>query len=106
MTADDHNPPRAELSFSRSVYDLEAVKRAAYELMPKVRVAIDVSADCIACTLRRANDTDTASLEVYVRDFEREVIDQDLRLKLEARTEPLRSAILGLAFSKTGLQDG
>ena len=36
--------------------------------------------------------------------FRREVLDQNLRLAIEAETEPLRTAILGLAFSRTGLQ--
>jgi hypothetical protein len=34
-----------------------------------------------------------------------EVLDQELRLSTEAKTEDLRNAILGLAFSRTGLQE-
>jgi len=45
-------------------------------------------------------------LDGLERDFRRELLDQDLRINLEARTEPIRTAILGLAFSRTGLQDG
>jgi len=40
------------------------------------------------------------------RDLRREVVDHDLRISIEQRTSPYRDAILGLAFSKTGLQDG
>ena len=47
----------------------------------------------------------SADLELLERDFRRELLDQDLRMNLEARTEPIRTAILGLAFSRTGLQN-
>jgi His-Xaa-Ser system protein HxsD len=38
-----------------------------------------------------------------VESFKKEVLDQDLRLKLKAETEPIRNLILAHAFSKTGL---
>lgn len=93
-----------ELRFDRSVYSLEAIKRAAYEVMSSLRIDIHTSDSEIVCTLRPAKAD--LELEDSLRAFEREVLDQDLRITLEASTEPVRSAILGLAFSRTGLQDG
>ena len=87
-----------------SLFSREAVKRAAYALMHRVTIEFSEGADTIICTLvpERA-DADRATL---VRDFRREVVDHDLRLSIEAQTEPVRSVVLGLAFSRTQLQDG
>lgn len=84
-----------------SVYGAEALKRAAYVLMGRATVTIAETASGWCCTLDAAPDEDLDHLE---RDFRREVLDQDLRLSIEAKTEPMRTAILGLAFSRTGLQ--
>ncbi|WP_408591832.1 hypothetical protein [Novosphingobium sp.] len=85
-------------------FALEAVKRAAYVLMPTLSVTFAVTSELITCELTPANpDVDMVRAE---RDFRREVLDQDLRLSIEAKTAPIREAILGLAFSRTGLQDG
>lgn len=85
-------------------FALEAVKRAAYMLMARVTVTYEITPDIIRCTLSPA--APSIDLALAERDFRREVLDQDLRLSIEARTEPMRTAILGLAFSRTGLQDG
>jgi len=37
-------------------------------------------------------------------DFKKEILDQNLRLKIKRETEPMRNLILGYVFSKTGLQ--
>ena len=83
-------------------FSLEAAKRAAYELMARIDVAFSVNGKTLSCNLSPvAPDVDMASAE---RDFRRCVLDHDLRLSIEQRTEPLRTAILALAFSNTGLQ--
>lgn len=85
-------------------FSMEGVKRAAYMLMARLDVIIENTPDGVRCTLTPAKaDIDMATAE---RDFRREVLDQDLRISIEQRTESYRDAILGLAFSKTGLQDG
>lgn len=87
-----------------SAFSIEGVKRAAYMLMATVDVIIETTPDLINCTLKPATaDIDMAIAE---RDFRREALDQDLRISIEQRTESYRDAILGLAFSRTGLQDG
>ena len=94
----------ATVRLPQVAYALEAVKRAAYELMARYDISISLSADEIICSIEQARPD--VSLENAERDFRREVIDQDLRISIEQRTDAYRDAILGLAFSKSGLQDG
>ena len=84
------------------MFSLEALKRAAYVLMARATVAFETSNLEVRCTI--IPTTETMDLQLLERDFRREVIDQDLRMEIEARTEPMRNAILGLTFSRTGLQ--
>ena len=85
-----------------SSFSMEAAQRAAYDLMARLSVAFSVGDQVIRCELTPASaDVD---MQVAERDFRREVLDQELRISIQAKTEPLRTAILGLAFSRTGLQ--
>ncbi|AMK26216.1 MULTISPECIES: hypothetical protein [Sphingobium] len=92
------------VQLSRAVFSVEAVKRASYSLMALYDVSVTLSDDDIVCTLTPA--TKASPMETAERDFRREVVDQDLRISIEQRTEAYRDTILGLAFSRTGLQDG
>lgn len=104
MLNDTAAPQAAVLRFSTDIYSIEAAKRAAYALMGQMTVLLEEGEGTIICWLQaKSKATDAQELE---RLFLEELLDQDLRLSIEARTEPLRSVILGLAFSRTGLQDG
>jgi His-Xaa-Ser system protein HxsD len=92
------------VDFPRTAFSIEAVKRAAYALMARYDVAIDTSADVIRCSVRPAQSK--VDMSTAERDLRREVVDHDLRISIERQTSAYRDAILGLAFSKTGLQDG
>jgi His-Xaa-Ser system protein HxsD len=89
--------------FPLAVYSIEAVKRAVYVLMPRATVKLDVTNETIHCTITPLSDKEIWT--IIERDFLREVNDQDLRLSIEAATEQTRTAILGLTFSRTGLQE-
>lgn len=92
------------IEFSATVVSIEAVKRAAYAMMDRASVVFDVTAETIVCRIQPVMKN--ADPNLLDRDFRREALDQDLRMTIEARTDSVRSAILGLAFSRTGLQDG
>jgi len=95
-------PETRTIDFPATAFSLEAIKRASYTLMAQLNVALGQEHDRTLCTLTSTMPgTDLDQLE---QAFRREVLDQDLRLSLEEKTEPMRSAILGLAFSRTGLQ--
>lgn len=87
----------ATVAFADGLHSVEAVKRASYALMARVTVSVEIDADQVSCLLEPVPGED---LERLIQDFRREVLDQDLRLDIEAKTEPLRNLILGLAFSR------
>lgn len=89
--------------FPADLYDLEAFKRAAYVLMARATVSIEKQGSEILCYIApEARDCDRLVLE---RDFRREVLDQDLRMVIESKTQMMRDTILGLTFSRSGLQE-
>ena len=96
----------ATVIFSSEVYSLETIKKAAYRLSAVVAVDIVPQDGNIVCMLHvdpKLSDEDTQRI---VAAFKTEVLDQDLRAIVGAETAPIRNAILGYAFSKTGLLGG
>ena len=91
-----------DVALPLSMYSLDALKRAAYAMMHRISVKFDLTNDQARCTITPVTDKEDAS--VLERDFLREVVDHDLRISIEAQTEQTRTAILGLTFSRTGLQ--
>lgn len=91
-----------EVAFPLSVYSVEAVKRAAYAFMARAVCDIQATNSEMLCKLTVTSSSE--NIETLERDFKREVLDQDLRISIEQQTEPMRNAILGFTFSKTGLQ--
>jgi His-Xaa-Ser system protein HxsD len=57
----------------------------------------------IICHLAFDDKVSEAAVGANVDNLKKEVLDQDLRLKLKTETEPIRNLILAHAFSKTGL---
>jgi His-Xaa-Ser system protein HxsD len=96
----------SELRFSRKVYRLETIKKAAYRLSGRCSFDFSVEDDDIVCRLifREGTHAETAGdIEYALRN---EVLDQDLRETIAEETEPIRNAVLAYAFSRTGLQNG
>ena len=58
--------------------------------------------DHICCTASEEKLANPAEIE----NLKKEVLDQELRHKLKAETEPVRNLIFAHAFSKTGLIAG
>lgn len=90
------------IEFGPNEFRAEAYKRAAYVMMDKVACSIRTSDLGTVCELELLSE---APSHLIVRDFRREVLDQDLRISIEAQTEPMRNLILGLAFSRVGRDD-
>lgn len=91
-----------DVTFPLALYNADALKRAAYAIMHRATVKLDVTNDLIRCTITPTSEKEDAS--IVERDFLREVTDHDLRITVEAQTEQARTAILALTFSRTGLQ--
>ena len=62
----------------------------------------DSSYDCIVTFL---NETNKDAVEKFKLDFNNELLDQDLRVKINDETAEIKNVIIGYAFSKTDLQN-
>jgi His-Xaa-Ser system protein HxsD len=93
-----------EKSFPAGLYRVEAIKRAAYKFSASFAFDIAISEAGFSCTLKplRALSIDEATQ--LLNEFTVEVLDQDLRCSIAEETAPIRTAILGYAFSRTDLQ--
>ncbi|WP_246794015.1 His-Xaa-Ser system protein HxsD [Burkholderia perseverans] len=90
-----------EIRFDRQVYSADAVQKAAYRFADRMAVNLQVTDTYVICAA--TIDSGVAAPDDVVRDFQKEVLDQNLRLKIAAETESIRHLILAHAFSKTGL---
>jgi|ThiBio_1000_plan_1041568.scaffolds.fasta_scaffold00984_9 His-Xaa-Ser system protein HxsD len=101
MTQPDEE--RIGVRLSSKVFDIDAVKRAAYSISDKASVEIDLNGEEISCTLRPLKAT--LDLRILEDQFRRTVLDYDLRARISRETESVRNLVLSIAFSKTGLQE-
>jgi His-Xaa-Ser system protein HxsD len=90
--------------FDARVYALPAIKKAAYRFLKDFDTEITQDGDSWVCTLRFVQIVGAEAIERAERDLRAEVLDQDLRASIAHETEPVRNAVLALAFSRTGLQ--
>ena len=91
------------LELDSSAYGMEAVQKAAYRFIDKLTILIAQRDSTIVCEIDPIAGVDTP-FDVVVADFKRELLDQQLRAKIKAETEPTRNLILAYAFSRSGLQ--
>ena len=94
---------KIDVTFDLAVFSLDAVKTACYKFLDRFTSDIELSGGKVICHLAIDDKLSDAAVSANLDDLKKEVLDQDLRLKLKAETEPLRNLILAHAFSKTGL---
>ncbi|MDR6411488.1 His-Xaa-Ser system protein HxsD [Paraburkholderia terricola] len=90
-----------EILFDRQVYAAEAIQKAAYRFVDRMAVNLHVTDTHVRCALFVNPEVGTP--DDVIRDFQKEVLDQHLRLKIASETESIRHLILAHAFSRTGL---
>jgi His-Xaa-Ser system protein HxsD len=95
-------PASAELSFDAATHSADAIQRAAYRFSDRISCELTSGEAEHRCVLTATGDIDPDAL---IADFRTEVLDQVLRERIRAETEPIRTMILAQAFSKTGLVD-
>lgn len=91
-----------EIRLSLNVYTLDTLKKAAYRLINRMSVNFRTEGHDVICDLMAKKPQDAR--ELLKQEFLDEVLDQDLRERVARETEAVRNAILGYAFSRTGLQ--
>ena len=94
------------LNFPSSLYDGEAIQKSAYKSLNLFTIDLQSSSEAFNCKVTANNGVSDELFSHAVEEFKKEVLDQQLRLKLKAETESVRNLILGIAFSNTGLQGG
>lgn len=91
------------LELDSSVYPLEAVQKAAYRFIDRLTVLISQDQNQVICEIDLIAGL-KLQLDVVLADFKRELLDQQLRLKIKNETADVRNLILAYAFSRSGLQ--
>ena len=93
-----------QVSFDARVYALPAIKKAAYRFLKSFTTDIAQEGDIWVCSLTFPTAVEPEAAAKAEQELRAEVLDQDLRASISRETEPVRNAILALAFSRTGLQ--
>lgn len=96
-------PGSVSLTFDAAASSMDALQRAAYRFADRFSCELIAGEDEHRCVLSPV--ADEVDVEAEVAAFRTEVLDQVLRQRIRAETEPLRTMILAHAFSKTGLAD-
>ena len=95
-----------EVTFDKATFSLDVLKKAAYRLIDQFSVEFQVCEKFYKCILRLDGKQTEESMDCFVSEFRKEVLDQDLRASIAKETEQIRNLILAHAFSKTGLIRG
>lgn len=91
------------LEFDAHVYSADTIKKAAYVYIDRFSVNITTRETQILCSISFPKETSEDAKKSLIDDFQKEVLDQDLRQRIGAETANYRNAILALAFSSTKL---
>ena len=92
------------LLFDAKLYEAEAIQKAAYRFIDRLAVSIELVNSQLICELRFDKPLSKDQVDRLVQDFNKEVLDQQLRVRIKKETEQERNLILSLAFSRTGFQ--
>ena len=91
------------LTFDERLYDVEVLQKAAYRSLNSLTADISLTEGQFICALSSNIGVDKPSFLFALQEFKKDVLDYQLRHRLNAETQPIKNLILGLAFSKTGL---
>ena len=91
-----------ELSFAATTTSIDAIQRAAYRFSDRFSCELIPGEDAHLCRLTPVSEVAVAK---EVASFRTEILDQTLRERIRAETEPIRTMILAQAFSRTGVVD-
>lgn len=96
---------KAVVRIDLNIYDVDAVKRAAYRLLDKFSPRLQSEGQHLLLELQFPPDTPQERRDAVVSEFHKELLDQDLRQRIASETAGYRNAILALAFKASGLQE-
>jgi His-Xaa-Ser system protein HxsD len=90
----------------KSLYKKEAAMAAAYRLMDKYSIEMrENGPDLVAAfTIKEGQYLDSATMNADMQSFFNDLLDEQLRLKLEQKTGKIRELIVKHAFSPIDLK--
>ena len=91
------------LVFDKSVYSVTALKKASYRFIDRLSTSIHDEDGSYRVEVQFDKELSEESISRMLREFEKEVLDQDLREQIKKETEGYRNLILAHTFSKTSL---
>jgi His-Xaa-Ser system protein HxsD len=94
----------AIISLDSKAYSIESVQKAAYRSINNFTIDIQVNDAHLNCKLISNAGVSDEGFDYAIQEFRKNILDEELRVKIKKETEPVRNLILGIAFSKTGLQ--
>jgi len=91
-----------QLRLDASIYSVEAAEKASYRFIDRFSTVISHENQNLLLDLTFDEKHATKS-EAIIADFKKELLDQNLRVKIKKETKPVRDLILSYTFSKTEL---
>ena len=91
------------VTFDATIYSSDTIKKAAYKSINRFAVNLAKAGNDINCSLTFKDSATESQIKLYIDEFKKEVLDQDLRESIKKETEGVRNLILAHTFSKTGL---
>lgn len=91
------------ITFDLNIFCIEAIKKAAYRFIDKFAINIVINENKVICELTFSNNTKNDIISNQIADFQKEVLDQDLRMIVSLESAAYRNTILALAFSSSKL---
>lgn len=96
-------PNAVTLEFDERIYSVEAIQKAAYRYINLFSAGLTLEDGIVKCVLQPSQEFSPEGLEHHLDEFKKELLDQQLRIKIKTETEAVRNLILGVAFSRAGL---
>ena len=92
------------VNFDLNVVSLVSVQKAFYRFMDEVSADITTENSKLVCAVKFKQAASTDNISEFEAKLRNEVLDNVLREKVFKETAELRNLVLGLAFSRSGIQ--
>lgn len=89
---------------AKNVFDKEAVMSGAYRLTNKYSVEILEEASAFIVAFTPKNPLEAQTIDTDIANFHNDLLDEQLRLKLEEKSGKIRELIVRHAFSSLDLK--
>lgn len=92
------------VEFDSQIYSADTLQKAAYRSIDRITVHFGKKGQLLSCRIEPNLGVNPNDFAQAVEEFQKDVLDYQLREQMRVETEPLRNLVLGIAFSSTDLQ--